>query len=183
MGKAKQSDKSIDLFWKLFVVVAIALIFVVWFLYNNNDALDKKLSQRGLKDNPYENLNIKADAVFVYDILNDKILFAKNEDRQIPLASVTKLMTALVAKEQSKKGQNLEITLHSIKPEGDSGLLVGEKWSIKNLTDLTLIASSNDGARALASVGALKYGATKPDRKSTRLNSSHTDITRMPSSA
>jgi D-alanyl-D-alanine carboxypeptidase len=42
------------------------------------------------------------------------------------------------------------ITDEAIRTEGDSGLLKGETFTVQNLTDLTLIESSNDGAAALA---------------------------------
>ena len=103
----------------------------------------------------FDKLHIEAKSAFVYDINKHKVMYAKNKELQLPLASVTKIMTALVAREMFGNNQLVKISSYSIKPEGDSGLMVGEKWKLKDLIDFTLISSSNDGARAIASVGAL----------------------------
>ena len=63
-------------------------------------------------------------------------------------------MTALVAIEHASANDTLSINRHALLPEGDSGFRIGEKWNIKNMIDMTLVSSSNDGARALASVGS-----------------------------
>jgi len=108
------------------------------------------------KGNPFESVFIEAEGVFVYDTTTREVLFAKKPELQFPLASVTKVMTALVAREIAM-GKHVVVTPESLAPEGDSGLLVGEEWGIKDLTDFTLTSSSNDGARALASVGSLTH--------------------------
>jgi len=61
-------------------------------------------------------------------------------------------MTALISSELVPEGTIITIRKSDIDVEGDSGLMVGEKWTLKNALDFTLMASSNDGAHALASV-------------------------------
>ncbi|MBI3634441.1 MAG: D-alanyl-D-alanine carboxypeptidase [Candidatus Yonathbacteria bacterium] len=100
---------------------------------------------------PFENIILDARAVFVFDILENKVIFSRNENEKLPLASITKLMTAFVAKE--KMGDNAVVTLtrDDIEAEGDSGLREGERWRVADLLNTMLIASSNDAARAVAS--------------------------------
>lgn len=82
-----------------------------------------------------------------------RILFQKNKDKKLPIASLSKLMTTAVVLE-SNYDFNKVITINqkSIDQEGDSGHLeIGEKIRVKNLLKLALIVSSNDAAYALAS--------------------------------
>lgn len=99
---------------------------------------------------PFENMRITAKAAYVWDIQNQRALYKKEEGAQLPLASVTKLMTALVANEILSQSQQVEIGDLSIKQDGDSGLLEGEVFDRLTLSDLVLMSSSNDGAFALA---------------------------------
>jgi serine-type D-Ala-D-Ala carboxypeptidase (penicillin-binding protein 5/6) len=99
---------------------------------------------------------IEAKAAYVYDVRTKTVLFAKNENTRLPLASLTKVMSALVALDTSPSYGTITITLNALKAEGDSGLLVDEKWSLGRLLDFSLTTSSNDGMRAVAlSLGAL----------------------------
>lgn len=97
-----------------------------------------------------EEPTILGRSAYVYDIVSGKTLYEKNSDAQLPLASLTKIMTALVAYRALPKDTVVVISKEALLPEGSSGFEVGERWHIKDLIDFTLITSSNDGARALA---------------------------------
>jgi serine-type D-Ala-D-Ala carboxypeptidase (penicillin-binding protein 5/6) len=120
--------------------------------------------QRGNISNPtqvvkkteFDNLNLTASAVYVYDSRTGDVLYAKNASKRMPLASLTKVMTALVALDTAPSNSSIQITTESLSPEGDSGLLVGETWHLKDLLDFSLTSSSNDGMHAVAlALGAL----------------------------
>jgi D-alanyl-D-alanine carboxypeptidase len=104
---------------------------------------------------PFRSVNVKARAAFVWDVREQKVLFNKNSDEVLPLASVTKLMTALVAYELLDDESMIDVTIDAIKTDGDSGLMDGETFSLKDITDMVLIASSNDGAGGI-------WGGTGP---------------------
>lgn len=99
--------------------------------------------------NIFEDVRLEARSAVVWDVATQRVLFNKNADDRLPLASITKLMTALVAYELLDPQEKVLITRNALKTEGDSGLLDGEKFTVSNLTNLTLITSSNDGASAL----------------------------------
>lgn len=105
---------------------------------------------KGQSSESFADIHLGAKSAIVWDVATQKVLFGKNADEARPLASVTKLMTALVAYEILNPEDVVTITDAAIQTEGDSGLLSGEKFTVQNLTDLTLIESSNDGATALA---------------------------------
>lgn len=93
---------------------------------------------------------IRARAAVVYDITRDTFIYERNADAQLALASLTKIMLALVATREIPADTTVSITPEALKTEGDTGLRVGERWKLQDLIDATLIASSNDGAQALA---------------------------------
>lgn len=104
------------------------------------------------KTNPsaFSDISITGRAAFVIDLSTETVLFEKNARTQVPLASLTKIMTALVAADALDPDAKVVITEAMLTPEGDSGLRVGDVWPLTDLLALTLIASSNDGAEALA---------------------------------
>jgi D-alanyl-D-alanine carboxypeptidase len=63
-------------------------------------------------------------------------------------------MTAVVASESAPLYTTVSITKDDLSAEGNSGLKVGERWSLRDLLSFTLVSSSNDGAKALASVAS-----------------------------
>lgn len=98
----------------------------------------------------FSDLSLGASAVYVLDLSTGTVLYEKNAGAQLPLASLTKLMTSLVAAELLPKETPILINEKSLNEEGESGLVFGQRWSRDTLIDLTLVASSNDGARALS---------------------------------
>jgi len=105
---------------------------------------------RHLKVNAKAAISVKVD-----NKGREKVLFEKNPDERLPIASITKLMTALVVydfKETYNLSQLITISKEAVNQEGDSkwgDLKVGEKLSVKNLLHMALIESSNDAAFAL----------------------------------
>ncbi len=112
---------------------------------------------------------IEAKSAYVYDAVTGEVLFEKNPDLQLPLASLTKVMTALTASNLLPDKDLVRITGDDLREEGDSGLVANEEWSVRNLIDFSLIVSSNDGARALASVAGafLRATSSAPSASST----------------
>jgi D-alanyl-D-alanine carboxypeptidase len=83
--------------------------------------------------------------------IQPKILFEKEIDKKLPIASVTKLMTAIVALDNYSLQSEIKISQNAIDQEGEAGRLnPDESLSAKNLLYIMLIESSNDAAEALA---------------------------------
>lgn len=104
------------------------------------------------ESDPYTKLHLKAKAVYVWDIKTHRKLYGYNERSALPLASVTKMMMALVASELLPSNAKVTIAPLDLEEEGDTGLYVGEKWALADLLKFTLVTSSNDGASAIAGV-------------------------------
>lgn len=106
-------------------------------------------------------LSLTASSAIVVDLSNNEVLFSKNADAPHALASVTKLMTAVVATERLPKDAYVAIDPSDLAPEGESNLIPGDRFKLSALLNYTLITSSNDGARAIATAaGALAAEAT-----------------------
>lgn len=108
--------------------------------------------------NPFANVHISAKAAIVKDLRTGKVLYEKNAYEPLPLASITKVVTALTATEilEEYSKNVVQIEYKHLEPEGDDSLIPGEHFTATDLLNYTLVSSSNDGARALASVsGAL----------------------------
>jgi len=106
--------------------------------------------------NPYMNLNLEAKSAVVFDLTTDEVLFEKNSRSKLPLASVTKLMTSLLVSELLPPDAIITITAEAVKVEGDSGLIPGEEFRRQDLSDFSLVSSSNDAAYALAEAAGNK---------------------------
>ena len=101
-------------------------------------------------------VELRAKAAYVWDVAGQRALYKKNESEQLPLASITKLMTALVTHELISGTTPVNVPMTAIRQEGSSGLTAGETLTIEELNELALVSSSNDAAFALAnSAGAL----------------------------
>lgn len=110
-------------------------------------------------------VKVRAKGAYVWDIKGKRVLYAKNEDEVLPLASITKLMTALLAYELASLDTKTSVSTKALAQEGSSGLTAGEEFTLKNLKNLALISSSNDAAYELgASTGAL-LGDKDPARQ------------------
>jgi D-alanyl-D-alanine carboxypeptidase (penicillin-binding protein 5/6) len=100
--------------------------------------------------NPFTHIPLTAQSAIVVDLTNGETLFSQKADEQLPLASLTKLLTLYAATGILQSKSPVPITDTAIAQEGDTGLHAGETFSFMNLAKLTLVASSNDGAEAIA---------------------------------
>ncbi len=107
-------------------------------------------------------ISIQGAAVFVWDAKEDKVLFEKNSDQILPLASITKLMTTLLTYELFDPESKTTLPMAAILQSGDTGLLAGEEFKTGDLQELALISSSNDAAFALGAAVGEALGSQDP---------------------
>lgn len=112
----------------------------------------------------FEDVDIRASAAFVWDVNAQRVLYEKDPDARLPIASLTKLMTALVAHKIIDGNAGIEIDARAVSQDGDSGLKTGETFTLRTLADLTLVSSSNDGAFAIASAAGALLDEEEPTR-------------------
>lgn len=95
--------------------------------------------------------DVSAKAAVLMDADSGTILGAKNPDERLPMASTTKIMTALVAIENADISRIVEVSPAAVGVEGSSiYLYAGEELSLSDLLYALLLESANDAAAAIA---------------------------------
>lgn len=93
---------------------------------------------------------ISAKSALVYDITSSKTLFAKNEKQKLPIASLTKVMTAIIGMENKKNGNSYKVYQDDLVGEDSMGLSAGEVLSLNDLLYGLILHSGNDAAETIA---------------------------------
>lgn len=95
--------------------------------------------------------NISAKGASLIEVSHGDLVYAKNENARLPMASTTKIMTALVVLENSSLDDVITIEPSMVNIEGSSIYLhVGEKLTVEDLLYALLLESANDASVALA---------------------------------
>lgn len=117
-------------------------------------SIEERLTKPPQKNASPINLDVNARTAILVDGQSFQRLYLKNEKEKVPIASTTKIMTALVVLEDFPERQKdvVTITYDMVNIEGsDVQLRVGEKMTVENLLKGLLIVSGNDAAYSLAS--------------------------------
>lgn len=118
---------------------------------------DPDASQFSLLDKPAVPM-LSSKAYLVADLLTGEIILEKNSETVHPLASVSKLMTAVVARENMDMQSIAIVSRDASNAYGGQGSLgLGEKIRLADLLFPLLMESSNDAAEVFAD----QYGHTK----------------------
>lgn len=106
-----------------------------------------------------------------------RVLFSENGDEELPMASTTKIMTALCAIESGRLDETVEIDSRMVGVEGSSIYLeAGERLTVEELTYGLLLRSGNDAAEAIALTlgGSLEGFAQIMNDRAAALGLAHT---------
>jgi len=94
---------------------------------------------------------VSAEAYLVGDLDTGEIILEKNSTTKFSIASVSKLMTALVSKEIQDQNESIKITRQALATEGENGnLRLNENVKVGDILYPLLLESSNDAAEAIA---------------------------------
>jgi D-alanyl-D-alanine carboxypeptidase (penicillin-binding protein 5/6) len=90
-------------------------------------------------------------SIMVKDLSKNKTIYTKNDNKVLRPASLTKIMTCILAIESGKMNNVVTITKPMIDVEPTRlGLKVGDKVKLKDLVHAALIKSANDAAYSIA---------------------------------
>lgn len=106
---------------------------------------------------------LHAESAIVYDPATGRILFEKNAEMELPLASLTKLMTADVVLARENPETSVVISSDhtaEVNDKGDMGLRAGQLWSVGELVRYGLFASSNNAMLAAAAAASIDGTST-----------------------
>lgn len=106
---------------------------------------------------------LQAKAAIVYDLTTGQVLYSKNADAQLPLASLTKLLTVYTA--LTVLGPDAVVTIGQDATQVDAprSFSAGEEFKLGDLARVTLTGSLNDGATAMADAAAAEVGKTNSE--------------------
>ncbi len=116
------------------------------------DYLKKQISfLKWQKEGVFLQKKINSASYIVVDITNEKVLLTKNPTIAYPIASITKLMSALVVKENYEINQEIVLSSNMINTlyNKTPALFPNLSISITNLISASLISSINDAAESL----------------------------------
>ncbi len=136
-----------------------------------NDSSDttKKITQ----------LSLHARASLLMDASNKRVLYEENADVEMAMASTTKIMTCIVALENSKPDDIVTVSSYAAKmPDVQLNIKPGEKFYIGDLLYSLMLESHNDVAVAIAEHigGSVEGFATMMNDKARELGCEHTNF-------
>jgi len=126
-----------------------------------------------------EAIHTNAEAAALIDVATGVILYSKMGDKQMRIASLTKVMTAIVAIEQGDLAEAVTVSKRAAGREGSSIYLkLGEQMSLHDMLYGLMLRSGNDAATAIAEdVGGTEEGfAYLMNQKAEMLGMEHSSF-------
>ncbi len=94
---------------------------------------------------------VYARSAVVFDPVTNEVLFQKNAGASVPIASLTKLMTAIIFLDQKPDlGRTVEVTREDLSGAGHTQLRRGEIVALGDLLHMSLMCSDNAATRVIA---------------------------------
>lgn len=121
---------------------------------------------------PWQASGLSAKSAVLYEPDSGRVLLEKDAHTPRPMASTTKIMTALLALELCDPETEITVPQEAVMVEGSSlGLRGGDKITMKDLVTGLMLQSGNDAANAIAMVtaGSLPAFAEKMNAKAAEL--------------
>lgn len=120
--------------------------------------------------------NVSAKACVVIEPESGRVLYQKNAQAQLPMASTTKIMTALVALEHGNSADIVKISDTAAGTEGSSMYLqAGEVMTLEELLYGLMLSSGNDAAVAIAEhFGGVDTFVTLMNQKAEEIGAKNT---------
>lgn len=100
------------------------------------------------KVDSYSAVPIEAKAAIVYDLVTHEVLYKKNAEVQLPLASLTKILTVYSALAALPNDSPITVP-RGITVDSPRGFVAGDTLQLTDMAKLTLTGSLNDGAVAI----------------------------------
>ena len=115
---------------------------------------------------------LTARAAIVVDAETGQVLFERNPDEQLPPASTTKVLTAIVALESGRLGDTFQVSEQAACVEPTRmGLRARERVQLRDLLYAVLLRSANDASEVVAEglAGSVEGFATRMNRRAASL--------------
>ena len=169
----KMNTRSILSFIMLFALCLSAVWNISW--------ADCR-AQEKIMDESHKSIKVKpsdlyARSAVLMDAETGRILFGKNKDEQMPMASTTKIMTCILALENGNLSDKAEVSsVASAQPKVKLGMTQGQTFYLKDLLYSLMLESHNDSAVAIAEciAGNVDKFADMMNKKASQLGCNST---------
>ncbi len=95
--------------------------------------------------------SVSAESAVLIELSSGEVIYSKNADSRLPMASTTKIMTALTALESCDISKKIRVSPQAVGVEGSSVYLYpNESLTLEELMYAMLLESANDAAAAIA---------------------------------
>ncbi|MBO4913821.1 MAG: D-alanyl-D-alanine carboxypeptidase [Oscillospiraceae bacterium] len=112
------------------------------------------------------------------DAESGRVLLSRGETVELPIASTTKIMTAIVALEQCRMDELVTVKREQLREGSSMYLYEGERLSLEELLYGLMLSSGNDAAECIAgSLGGREDFVRAMNRKAFELGITHTAFT------
>ena len=135
----------------LLCILAASFYFTMRYLEREQMPVPVQVAAASTTIDAFAGISLQARSAIVYDISTGKTLYERNADTELPLASITKVMLALVVAESMPPETVITIPYDTAPAGAPQRLRQGEKWEVGKVINFTLVSSSNKGADILAS--------------------------------
>lgn len=125
-------------------------------------------------------LSLNARSACIYCMDTGEVVYGKNMNKRLPMASTTKIMTAVVVMEHMKMNKKARISRRAARtPYRNLYMKRGDRYYVRDLFKAMMVSSSNDAARALAenTAGSSSRFVRMMNRKARKLGLSKTHFT------
>ena len=129
---------------------------------------------------PISAVSVSAGSAIVVEASTGRVVFEKDADSRRPMASTTKIMTALVALEAGDTAREVSVSGEAVGVEGSSVYLkTGDQLTLDDLVWALMLESANDAAAAIAIevAGSVEGFAELMNAKAAELGLSDTHFT------
>ncbi|MGD6815703.1 serine hydrolase [Metabacillus sp. 113a] len=123
--------------------------------------------------------NVSAKSAILIEQETGRVLLSKNEHEKLRIASITKIMTAILAIESGQLDEEVTVSSRAVYTEGSSVYLQpGEKIKLRELVYGLMLRSGNDAAVAIAEHvgGSLEGFVYKMNQKAEEIGMSHSEF-------
>lgn len=123
--------------------------------------------------------NLIAKSAVLIDGETGRVLFGKNYEQKMAMASTTKIMTCIVALENAEMDKVVDVSAKASKmPKVHMNVIKGEKYYLKDLLYAMMLESYNDVAVAVAEgvAGSVENFAELMNQKAKEIGAYHTNF-------
>lgn len=160
-------------------ILYINIVFADDYIDENYEADNIVIDLENVSTEPTKVPKLNSRAAVIFDRTSKTVLYGKEENNKRPMASTTKIMTAIIVLENANLSDIVEVSKRAAGTGGSRlGLKTGDKITVNNLLYGLMLCSGNDAAVALAEHvgGSIEGFAELMNKKAKQLDLTNTSF-------